>query len=438
MSSYQVEVRKGGIVADSGVLAFTDASNQPTAAPFQLSQTASSGATTANLGNAPSLLAAGSYIAIGAGTPTAGLRRIVSMAGSVATLDRALTTTYGAGTNVQLLYGPTLIPWSMWGGKASNSQSDATTNTTAFNNLTQEIYHLGATFGMQWGIGVDPGNFYVNGELKPERDQALRAASTQASQILAADSFPFTTDGSVAVIHPQRDGSPVLYHSLGPSGRWFFDNLYVNCRGLANSNAILTSPQQPDKGRNLRVQGAAGLYGLSINDCQVYGIDNFEADSCALPLDFWQARFIPVTQANITSTTGAVMVQLTDSQNIHFDTGDFETMTASGTIFNATGATDRLQFDNLYTSGFANSTGDFLHFDCPSANPGGFCNYVINDLFCNQNASTVNMVRDVQRSITLNSFADTNRKIMQGWAQDAAYWYTVAGGKVKTNVTYIT
>lgn len=377
-------------------------------------------------------------------TTNADLTFITAASGTTLTVSPALTNAHANNSLVfAVLNGPALIPWSWWGGKPSGSTSDAGTNVTAFNNLSASIHALTPVHATGWGIGVDPGLWYINNQLLMERDQVFAGLTAGGNRIVAASGFPFDNTGAVAMLHPQRDGSPVLYRSTNsPAARWFMRNLYLDANGLANGCGIITTPLQPDHTENVRVDNCSGLYGFNLTNCAVHDIDNLELNNCALSLDVWKAEVVKVSSLNITGPdpgiSSGTMVQLTDSFSIQFDTGDLETMPTGGKIVSCLGATSSVQFSNIFTGGFTGgtpNTGDFFYFNCPNTNPYPACNYVIHNAFCNQNLNTVNMVNDVQRSVLLNTFSDTNRRLSSGWTQDSTYWFSLPGGKVKTNAT---
>lgn len=413
----------------------------------QLNGAVTAGATTLTLDrNATAAFGVYRPIVIEPYSTNAELRILTAASGTTLTLNAGLSNNHADKSLVfAILGGPALIPWSWFGGLPSGASADASNNVTAFNNLAQQIYGLRALSANGWGIGIDPGLWCINNQLQPERECTVASLSPTPVRILAVSGFPFDNTGAVAMIHPLRDGSPVLYHTAGPSGRWYFRGVYVDGGGLTNACGIITSPQQPDHTENCRVDNCPGLYGFSVNDCQVHDVDNLEINNCTVPLDLNNCRFVNVSSLNITDTNAAIpsnpLVQVTDSFSVHFDTGDLETLPSGGNVFSCSGSSSSLTFTNIFTSGFtggAPNSGNFFHFDCPTANPGGKCDYVIVNALCNQNASTVNMVNDVQRGITLDTNADTDRRMVMAYTHDSLYWFTLAGGKIKTNATYIT
>jgi len=390
----------------------------------KLASNANAGATSITVDTLPGVIQSntGQYVMFDIGTTEAELREITTVAGLTLSFARATTYNHVTGDAVYLVGAQgDLIPWSWWGGIAGsngNTAGNATTNTTAFNRLmgpAGEIYNAG-----RFGISID-GSYYVNDQLKPERSFVMAGASALTSTILARSGFPFTSVGDVAIIHPYRDGSPVLFEQGGPSGRWWFRNFSVDGQNLSNSNGILSSPQQPDSTENLRITNCAGKYGLHLVDVQYHDVRNLQFDNCVRSLYMWGCGYVRVFNMNVTSPAGAATeaVRLLDVTDCSFYGALLETVPTGNKIINCTGSSSRLGFYDIYTSGFSGGTvGDVFYFDCAAANPGGAATYVIHNAHCAQNEATINMVKDVQRAITFSTVA-CDRSMVHGWAQDA-------------------
>lgn len=398
---------------------------------YGLNGATAAGATSITVDRIPGIIQSnhGQFVLIDVGTTEAEIREITTVSGNTLSFTRALTYAHDDSDPVYLVglaAQGELIPWSWWGGQSrQNTDAAATINTTAFNRLIgpdSEIYNAG-----RFGIFID-GTYYVNNELKPERSTAMVGETALTSSILARSGFPFTAAGDIAVIHPYRDGLPVLFEAAGPSGRWWFRNFEVNGQSLSNSNGIISSPQQPDSTENIRVRNCSGDYGLGLMDVAYHDCRNLQFDNCGTSLYLWESHYIRIYNMNFTTPSGTVGVQITNSTDTSFYGGLFETVVSGGKIFNATGSSSRLGFYDIFTSGFhAGSTGDVFYFDCALSNPSNKCTYVISNAFCNQNANTVNFVNDVQRSITFNTNTDSDRSLIFGWAQDGQYNFVLGG-----------
>jgi hypothetical protein len=377
---------------------------------LSLSVAASAGATSITVRGAPGIISAnaGHYIIIDPFTTEAELRHVTGVSGNTLTVP-ALTYAHSSQDPVYFVASLTqgnLIPWSWWGGRPSGDSTDATNNVTAFNRLTNQIY----TYGPAWGIHLDPGAFCVNDQLKPEKSQVVRGVSSLASGIQAVSGFSFDTTDTKWIIHPYRDGSPVLFEQAGPSGRWWFRDFYVDGNHLTDANGVISSPQQPDSTDNLRIINCP-RYGLSLNDVQYHDIRNLQVDRCGTSLHGWSCGYVRVFNSNFTSPLGTIGVSLEGVTDSSFYGALFETLPSGGKLISATDGSSRLHFDSIYTSGFSGgSTGDIFYFDSAD-NPTGKCTYVITNARCSQDATTINFVNDVQRGITFNTASHTQRAL---------------------------
>jgi hypothetical protein len=239
---------------------------------WRLDGTHNAGVTTINLQSATLAVGANmGYVILDPYTVEAEIRKVTAVTSTTFTV--AATTYAHADGDVVFWFDGGMVPWNWFGGK-EGSTSFASGNVTAFNRLSQQIYDMGNARAQ--GILIPPGQWYVNDELIIERDQELSGLGPGPSAIFAVSGFPFDDTGEVCIIHPHRDGVPVSYAAAGPSGRWYFKNFYVSGGGLANSNGILHSPQQPDHTENVRVDNCLGLYGYCLTDVQQHIMTNVE------------------------------------------------------------------------------------------------------------------------------------------------------------------
>lgn len=373
-----------------------------------LSQACNPGQTTIVLTQDPahSAIRAGSLLVIDPYTVEAELRRVKTIAGTTVTLDRPLAYGHSGDDRVWAIT-PGAIPWDWWGARPISAPF-AGDNVLGFNRLAQEIYKY-----LPGGrIEIPPGTWYVNGELKPDRDQGIRGHGPTTSAIVATADFPFDTTGQVAMIHPQRDGNPVGYDGTFTT-RCFIDGLYVNGANVPNANGVLFKVQQPMATRDLRIDNCLGLYGLCVMG-QDGHFGNLEMIGCAVPLRIRGGSLMLFDDLNIEQTKGAAHVVLENAANdpvavwntfrqVHFEK-DQETIG-----FDVRGGASAFRCEDLY---YANPvTGTCFRFDTPQANPGGACRYVLDNIWCNQNSNTYWIVDDIQRGKRLNSFSDTDRWI---------------------------
>lgn len=425
---------------DLGTTEIPEAQWEPLAAVgLKLGSSVSAGASSIALKGSSAELVAGRYVIIDPFAATAEIRRISAVSGTAVTLEdgsgdggygiTALQHDHASDAPVFVVDSEP-IPWEWFGAVSTTStQAVADANTAAFNNLTQQLYSINA----QMPIKVGSGSWWVSDELRLERDQSLIGISPTVSQIVAHSSFVFDSTGEKAVVHGYRDGDPVTYQTNGPSGRWYLQDIMVNCNSVTDSCGILSSPQQPDQTRRVRVDNA-DLYGLGLSDVQYHDIHGLELNNCPIGVSMRSCSYVRIYSMAHTSTT-TTMLKLVDVSDSSFYGALLENSPTGTVMVDVSGTSNRLHFDSFYTSGFTGgSTGDVFKFDCATANPEGKCTYLITNAACNQNSSTINFVNDVQRGVTFNTFADTQRGLIMGWAKGDHYHFVFDGKVVSSGI----
>ena len=306
---------------------------------WRLNNTHSIGATTLTLKGPPLAVGANQgFVIIDPFTTEAEIRRVSGVSGSTLTITAGASPglTYAhADTDVVLWFPGGLVPWTMFGAKGNGSTSDATTNVTAFNRLTDQLYNLGTFF--RGGIQIPQGHFYIDDELHPERDMVLQGVNAQNSKITAHTTFSFDGTANRCMIRPKRDGSIVATDNL-VSARWWFRDFYLDGGSIANSNGILFSPQQPDFSRDIRIDNCKGA-ALHLVDVQQHILKNYEAINCGTALKLgYGVRFLYVDGFNAENTDLHVMHAYTTagdgncSRENHFENVHIETMDASDAV----------------------------------------------------------------------------------------------------------
>lgn len=268
-----------------------------------LSSAVSAGATAINVLTLPVSAAANrGYVVIEPFSTNCEIRQIDTIVGTtiniIGSAAYPLNYAHSSGTTVMWISGGDGVPWTWFGAKRNDtSEAVAAANTWGFNRLSTNLYNL--TGRGPGEIVVPSGTFRIANQLWLERDLAVRGISPNVSVIAAADSFPFTTSGEVAMLHPIRDGVPVTFGAPGPSGRWFISNIYWDGRDLANSCGVLHSPQQPDAQRNVRYDSFKGLYGLALLDVQDALLENIQFLDCNIAWRLRSAAMVTAKRVNI-------------------------------------------------------------------------------------------------------------------------------------------
>lgn len=266
-----------------------------------ITQSVSAAATAIKVGWVASGVAVGrGYVVIEPFSTNCEIREVASVSGTTINIIGAasypLLFAHGVGTSVMWIPGGQGVPWTWFGGKP-NDASAAGANVTGFNRASSNLYNL--TLRGPGTIRIPAGGWYINNQLKPERDINIIGESPLLSIIYAHDDFPFTASGEVAMIHPQRDADPVVYATPGASVRVHLKGFQVNGRNLTNSCGILVSPNQPDEAHWVRVDNCMGLYAWAVVDCQQYVMRNCEMVHNAVGLRYRSAQMVYQYDLNI-------------------------------------------------------------------------------------------------------------------------------------------
>jgi hypothetical protein len=382
--------------------------------PATLVASVSAGATSIATSAVSAEAVVGRYAIIEPFSLTAEIRRVASVAGTTVNLMSGsggggygittLQNSHAAGVSVYFVDSQA-IPWEWWGG-ISTTGSDpgatvATNNVTGFNRLTQQLYSIGANIP----IGVGTGTYWVNGELKQERAQGLIGVNPDSTIIKARTGFPFDSTGEVAIIHPVRDGTPVLYATAGVSHRWFIRNILIDGNNLPNSNGILASPQQPDHWENVRVYQCIGKYGICLTDVQQHIVKNLELTACSVGLRYRSCSFVWVDGLNIEQSTVADFIAEAlpsggAAGHNRFSNVHVEAETFTGKYFDIQDG-DCWMFDNIWSTNADNASTlfDFNVSTGLSGNPI----FQLENIRCNITSTSFKMVNDVQRGLSITS-----------------------------------
>lgn len=320
---------------------------------YQLVGSPSAGATSITLDRVPNWIGVNSFVVIDPFTIEAEIRKVTAIVGSTLTVA-ALTYAHASGDYV-FQNDRGLIPWSWWGAKP-NSTAFATTNVTAFNRLTNQLYGLGNYY--YGGIFVPAGIWYIDNELRMERDQILEGTAVMNSMIKAHTTFSFP-NSETYMIHPYRDGVPTTFAVAGPSARWTLRNIYLDGASIAGSNGVLSSPQQPDIWENIRIDNCKG-FGAAISDVQQHIIKNFEGINNGISLRMRNVSFVWVDGFNSEqSDTNDILCDCStggDFHHIHFENVHLEDTDGGANVkFDGTGAAGNdlsgIVFDHVWVTG---------------------------------------------------------------------------------------
>lgn len=359
------------------------------------------GATTITLDrSAPLAFSIGTYVIIDPFTIECEIRRITGVSGTTLTLDTGLTYAHSTNDQVWSFIGG-LVPWNWWGA-LPGSTAAATQNVTAFNRLTNQIYGLGSYY--YGGIFCPPGIWYIDGELRQERDQLLQGTNVMNSKIVAHTTFSFP-DSETAMYHPYRDGVPVTFGTGGVSGRWMLRNIYFDGNNVAGSNGVLSSPQQPDSWENLRVDNCKG-YGTAFCDVQQHIIKNFEGINNGISTRIRNAGFVWIDGWNSENAdTNDVLMDCLPGggmHHIHWENAHSEHLDGTTSFLvdmtNAASDVNGLVWDHIWIS----CTAGQKMFEFPNAAiPSG---YELRHVRANGALSTVIGIDDAYRGESLNIF----------------------------------
>lgn len=343
------------------------------------------------------------YFIVGRNLVEAELVRPLSVVGKTVTLAKPLVFAKPAKCIVQPFDGG-VVPWPWYGGRAEDAAA-ASLNVASFNRLALDQLALGSAAS---GVFVPPGRWYVNDQLRPEREQTIRGHGLTSS-IWATPDFPFDDTGEVAIIHPQNNGNPVGYQARNNTTRLYVDQLHLDGGSRPNSNGMLLKVQQPASFRGLRIDNCLGLYGLCVMG-QDGLFDNIELIGNAVPLRIRECKLMRFSQLNIEQTKGPAQVTFDAFGNywLTFNAVHFEPLQET-VGFDVHGGLGGFACRDLY---YANpTTGTCFRFDAPNTNPGGAARYILENIWCNNNSNTYKMVDDIQRGKSLNSFSETDRWI---------------------------
>lgn len=406
-----------------------------------LSSAASAGATSVSVQTVPSnFVARSGYIVIQPYSTNCEIRQISSISGTTINItgDAAYPLDYAHEINTPVLWipGGTGIPWTWFGGRPnSTAADDVAVNVTAFNRLSTNLYKL--TLRGPAEIIVPAGTFYVDKELKLERDIAVKGMSSLVSIIAASDNFTntFTGDGEVAVIHPQRDGSPVIYAQPGPSARWFLADFMVDGRNLTNANGVLISPQQPQFISNMRFQNftnSSSLYGLAVVDCQDAEIHNIQFLACNVSMRYRSVGFVECYGFNSEQAiTGDFIGEKQGSNDLAMANNSFygvhleSPLTANKKYFEIREG-DGWKFDTVWVSNL-DTNATLFYFNVTNA-LAGYPIFTLENIIANQNSYQFTNVHDIQRGRALDSFTTKRRIKLLESGIDGTNWSILLAG----------
>lgn len=393
----------------------------------------------------------GSFIIIDPFTLEAEIRKITNISGNTLTVA-ALTYSHASGDRV-LPHRGDLVPWPMWGARP-HDPAYATDNVTAFNRLTNQLYGLGSYY--YGGIFVPPGIWYINNELKMERDQVLQGTNTMNAKITAT-TWAGSTGDEFAMLHGYRDGVPVAYGEGGglgrPSSRWSLRNLLIDGSNVTGVNGILMSPQQPDAWENLRVDNCPG-YGAAISDVQQHVIENFEGIGNGTTLVLRDARFVFVTNFNSEQAVVHDVLMDTTASGSGCYQNSFRNVHIEGLV-----GTEHFVIDNSNKSGGWDGSGflfDHVWFTTGATNtmfhfvdPVNAHEYELRNVRAYGTPAGVIAVEDEARSLSLNvrdHFNDRIHHFQTRWQSyptaanplgQSSYWLegTGNGGRLRFTAT---
>lgn len=397
----------GGAAGAAGATGATGATGTGSASivEAQLSGSHSAGVTTLNLDRSrPVPFATGTYVIIEPFSTNAEIRRITG--GGASSLTVAATSNLHASGTIVFAFAGGLVPWSWWGAVPGDTAA-ASTNVTAFNNLTNQLYGLGNFY--YGGIFVPPGVWYIDNELRMERDQILQGSSVLNAKIMAHSTFSFASV-EVAMLHPYRDGSPVTFATSGPSARWGLRNIWFDGNNVTGSNGVLSSPQQPDSWENVRVDNCKG-YGAAVSDVQQHVIKNFEAINCGISLRLRDSGFVWVDGFNSENAdTNDCLIDCSSGgsfHHIHFENFHIENLDGTTHFkIDSTGTSDD-PTGLVWNHGWFSTDGTKKMFEFNDA--GNVAEYALRDVRCYGTPTNVIAVSDAARSLSLNArdrFAD--------------------------------
>lgn len=355
-----------GYIFNSGGTTTTAASAGTNTVTSSLASAVSAGATAIVATAVPSNNLAGArYVFIEPYSTNCEIREISSTSGSMVNIVGAgggafpLKYDHVAGTPV-LFCSSEPVPLTMFGAVPDvNTTATAAVNVTAFNRLSTNLYLL--TLRGPGHIYIPPGTFYINGELRPERDLMITGQSKK-SIITAHSSFDFSAnsaaDKTVAMFHWMRDGVLTSFTNGGPFTKMDIDGLVLDGAGITNSVGMLCSPQQPSYADNMDIRNCDD--GLIIAASQLFKMRNWLIASNRRGVRYRAAKFVWAYdfdfQQNIEKCFDSDTLNgAGDNYNNHFI--GLEVECNATTITNFTFQGNNWQFKNVWFSNHTNGTG---------------------------------------------------------------------------------
>lgn len=275
---------------------------------------------------------------------------------------------------------------------------------------------LNAALARDGQVELPEGIFYVNGEIKPDREGKIVGQGPLITIIRAASDFSFP-DNETAIIHQYRDGNPALYSTPGPTGRIYLEDIYIDGANVAGANGILVSLQQPAAWRNVRVDNCPG-YGIALCDTVQAVFSNIEIINCGIGLRMRSAslcyfRGLNIEQGGTRDVVMETQPSSTSGSNwnsfigLHLESAaaasagfiSFEVLEAEGN-----------RWADVYYPGGANASTLFYFKALVGAEEQALV-YTLQNIAIEGNPTTVTAVDDFDRGLTLNAFTDLRRYI---------------------------
>lgn len=375
-----------------------------------LDSAAPAGATSIAVTIVPSNTTVSGYVVIDPGTTNCEIREISSISGGTVNIVGAgggsfpLKYNHAAGCAVYFIHSGQ-IPLTLFGAVPNvNTEAIAAQNVTAFNRLSTNLHLL--TANGPGHIFIPPGTFYINGECRLERDLHLTGLEGK-SGLTAHSSFTFAADYSIAMIHWQRDGTPVNVTNGGPFTKIYMHGFTLEGAGITNSVGLLISSQQPGHSSDIMFRNLDR--GCLVAAAQKYVMRNWVFNHCRGALTYNEAAFMYAYDFDFQQSIDFDFIG-TGSQNhfigLEIESNDTNAPT-SGAHFTM-GSGDNWMFKNVWFSHVTNAvTG--LKFT------NGFVGYPIFTLEgvrANIPSPAFRVVEDVPRGIS-RTVDDVNRFIQR-------------------------
>jgi len=265
-------------------------------------------------------------------------------------------------------------------------------------------------------IELPEGIFYVNGEIKVDREGKIVGQGPLLTIIRAASDFSFP-DNETAIIHQYRDGLPAKYDLPGPTGRIYLEDIYIDGSNVAGANGILASLQQPAAWRNVRVDNCPG-YGIALCDTVQAVFSNIEIINCGVGLRMRSALLCYFHGVNIEQSISrdivfeTISTSTTGSNWNHFLGLHLESAATSSAGFVSIEVLEAEAnlFMNVYFPGGANSSTLFYFKAAVGAEEQALV-YTLINIVVEGDPTTVTVIDDQDRGIVLNGFSDIRRYI---------------------------